>query len=337
MNPWDNPSNYKHTRKKKYTVSVSMPPEGTVVFDSVENTVHKTSSEVQFVITGTLGEQTITDIRSLCRNYTLLDGTPITKDMLTSKVVPGYKNGTKYPCIKPFSVISIPGQEVWAIHIPLNYVFQITNAKGEPVVVNERKKSHGDGDFIICPDAGGYPNLNTKIVVNGEIFADMYDMRAFPNLKSADPNYRSTLSTNSHPEFYDVMWTSIHDMANTAGKLYRANKSREASYEIYKKVASEICLAIHKEYPGIFGKPKAGLNKKTVFIPYAKTGLFSGKRGLEIGFNWDNEDADGQIDVTAYHGDKQSTQTAIGFTFDECDMVYIMREVRSLIMDCYNN
>ena len=342
--PWNNPQNYKRTHKKKYTIEVSMPPEGTVVFNHLENVVYKTSKEKPFVLTGTRGEQWVIDPAKLCKTYTLEDGSPLTKEVLQRKVVPGWKDCVKYPCIKPFRITSIPGVDNWAIHVPKQYVFQIPTSWGDVLTVNNPEQDHDLGDYIVCADAGGYPNLNDRWVVNGSVFPDTYDMRAFPNMSRGGPDYRNT-APFSHNEFLGVTWNQLHSMAYTAGELHRSRKameeakanrpksrSKEECYQIFKRLASEVCLHLHREYPGVFGKPKAGLNKKSVFLNYNDNKPFN-KKGLEISYSFDCDDPDmQQIDVTAHH---DGTQTAIGFTFEETDINFVMSQIRPLIMDCF--
>ena len=330
MYPWDNPENYKRTHKKKYTIEASMPPEGTVVFNVLENTMYKTSSEKQFVLTGTIGEQWVIDVNKLCKTYTFEDGTPINKESLSRKVVRGYKDNIPCPCIKPFKITSIPGVDNWAIHVPKQYVFQIPTAWGDVLTVNNPDQSHGKGDYIVCADAGGYPNLNDRWVVNGEIFADTYDMRAFPNMGASGPNYRSN-DPHSHPEFKDVTWNSIHSMAYTAGKLHRDSKSNQEYFEVFKRIASEVCLNVHKLYPGQFGKPKASMDKKRIFIPDADKRFYQVKRGLEISFSLNDIGEPAQIDFTAHKGNSDRTQIGVGYTLDNVDIDNIMRDIDEII------
>jgi hypothetical protein len=89
------------------------------------------------------------------------------------------------------------------VHIPVNLVFQIPTSWGDVLTVNAPGIPHGRGDFIVCADAGGYPNLNDRWVVNGEVFPSTYDMRAFPGLsteedrKAKEVSIPSTASSNA--------------------------------------------------------------------------------------------------------------------------------------------
>lgn len=298
--PWTDPNNYRRTHKKKYTIVASMPPEGTEVTNFLENAHYTTSNEKQFVLTGTVGEQWVIDVNKLCKTYTFEDGTPITKDALAKKVMAGYKDCAKYPCIKPFAVTSIPGVDNWAIHIPLGYTFPIQTSWGDTLICNAPGIRHGKGDYIVCSDNNGAPNLSDMWIVNGAVFPNTYDMRAFPNMSSSEPNYELSRFEHKHPEFNGVTWNAIHSIASTAGKLHMENKGKSEMYTLYKEDASKICLYVQKKYPGKFGKPKIGMNKNIVFIPHSKMGLK--KKGIEISFDTANS-----MNIAIYSGNKDNT------------------------------
>jgi hypothetical protein len=94
--------------------------------------------------------------------------------------------GNRVPIIQPFKIVSMPGPINFAVFVPKQYVFQIPTSWGDTLTVNAPGVPHGKGDFIVCADAGGYPNMNDRWVVNGEIFPSTYDMRAFPGLSTAE-------------------------------------------------------------------------------------------------------------------------------------------------------
>lgn len=217
MTPWTNPSNYKRTHKKKYTISASMPPSGTRVVNFLENANYVTNSEKQFVLTGTVGEQWVIDVNKLCRTYTFEDGTPINKDTLSRKVIAGYKDGMKYPCIKPFNVTAMPGVTNWAIHIPARITFPVQTSWGDTLICNDPRIKHGSGDYIVCSDMNGHPNLSDVWVVNGLIFPDTYDMRAFPNEATGQTQVKRNIR---HTEFNGVQFSSGD------GSISKSNNSK---------------------------------------------------------------------------------------------------------------
>ena len=71
----------------------------------------------------------------------------------------------------------------WAFHLPLGIRnFPVQTSWGDTLYANRDGIGHGVGDFIVCSDANGMPNLSDMWVVNGEVFPTTYDMRAFPGL-----------------------------------------------------------------------------------------------------------------------------------------------------------
>lgn len=178
---FNDPSIYKRTNKKKYTITAHMPVYGTQVFNKLERAKYMTTSEKQFVLTGTVGEQWVIDVNKLAMTYTFANGAPITKDALASMVTGEMKDGLTHPVIKPFKVISRPGPVIWAVRVPLNLVFQIPTSWGDMLTVNAPGVRHGNGDYLVCADMGGMPNLNDRWVVNGEVFPSTYNMKSFPN------------------------------------------------------------------------------------------------------------------------------------------------------------
>lgn len=178
---WNTPDGYVRTRKKKYTIKCSMPLIGTQVTNHLKKAQYQTNEQKRFVLTGTVGEQWVIDANKLAKTYTLEDGRPINPETLQSLV----KHTSDGDIILRFNVTTIPnGQTNWAMFIPVKDVFQIPTAWGDVLTVNAPGTPHGAGDFLVCADANGQPNLNDRWVVNGEIFADTYDMRAFPGMKS---------------------------------------------------------------------------------------------------------------------------------------------------------
>lgn len=187
LEQFHNPSNYKRTRKKKYTIKASMPPVGTKVHNHLEKVDYITDENKKFVLTGTVGEQWVVDVNKLMKTYTFENGQPITKQELPYMLKDCMDKAKAKVCkvIPRFNIQTIVDNSTptnWAIFVPVKYTFQIPTSWGDILTVNAPGIPHGTGDFIVCSDLNGYPNMNDRWVVNGEIFADTYDMRAFPNM-----------------------------------------------------------------------------------------------------------------------------------------------------------
>ena len=50
------------------------------------------------------------------------------------------------------------------------------------MLANRAGVSHGYGDYLVCADIQGMPNMNDVWVVNGEVFPRTYNMSAFKGL-----------------------------------------------------------------------------------------------------------------------------------------------------------
>lgn len=176
--PWDNPSNYRKTRKTIYKIHAYMPPEGTRVHNKLENANYVTNGDQPFVLRGTVGEEWVIAPKKLMSTYTFANGKPITEEALSSRIIKTVANGKTCSIIKPFVVMTKPSVDVWAIHVPTKYVFEVATSWGDKLTINRPGIPHGQGDHIVCADANGKPNLQDRWVVNGEIFRTTYDTKA---------------------------------------------------------------------------------------------------------------------------------------------------------------
>ncbi len=163
-----NPNNWKMTRKKSYVIHVSKPRPGTGVKNHLEGSTYTTDQDKQFVLRGTANEQWVIDIGKLCKTYTDAQGRPITEDLLRSKM---NQDGTIDWF--PITPIIAGAPRNWAFHLPLSVKnFPVQTSWGDTLYANRPGVSHGRGDFLVCADAGGQPNLQDVWVVNGAIFPD---------------------------------------------------------------------------------------------------------------------------------------------------------------------
>lgn len=177
-----NHNNWKRTCKKKYDIWMCMPRPGKSVTNFLEGSHYVTNENKPFVLSGTVGECWTVDAKKLFKTYRLFGGQPLTVDYLKSKMVNG-----KLDWIHLETVAD--GQVNWAFFLnPRKYGVQaVTNfpvqtSWGETLLANRPEVKHGMGDFLVCTDNNGLPNFNDMWVVNGAIFPNTYDMRAFPGL-----------------------------------------------------------------------------------------------------------------------------------------------------------
>lgn len=178
MSEINNINNWRKTRKKSYEVYMSMPKAGTKVHNKLENASYITDDNKRFVISGTVGEKWVVDFAKLWSTYRNMEGGYLQPSYLRSKI--------KYGVIDWMKIKTAQGDNAavnWAFHLPLSIKnFPVKTSWGDTLYANRPGIDHGMGDFLVCADDNGRPNLNDVWIVNGEVFAYTYDMRAFPNM-----------------------------------------------------------------------------------------------------------------------------------------------------------
>lgn len=171
-------SKWKMTEKKLYEVYTCRPVLGTAVTNKLEGASYTTDKNRQFVMSGTLGEQWVIDIKKLVSTYVLADGREITADVLNSKKA-NKAGEIDWMRLKTRR----NGQKNWAIMLPASVKnYPVQTSRGDTLIANRAGVAHGLGDFLVCSDAGGRPNFNDMQVVNGIVFPTTYDMRPFPGI-----------------------------------------------------------------------------------------------------------------------------------------------------------
>ena len=165
--------NWKQTRKKTaYSIYMCIPPVGTKIHNVLENKDYVTGRN-DVVLSGTREEMWVARITHVTKNYTFADKSLITPQKLEQLKRIGYLPWTR---ITPKA--SKLGSD-FAFHIPIKYK-NIVLANG--MTANGQGVPHGIGDFLVAENINGIPNINNIWVVNGEVFVDTYDMRAFSGL-----------------------------------------------------------------------------------------------------------------------------------------------------------
>ena len=166
---YNDPSNYKRTRKKDYELWARVCPAGVKIHNFLENADYVTSTENQVVLSGTLGEQWVIPNAELVKRYRTLEGYSITE-----KTVKRMKE--QWVKVRPNPSMGI----LFACFVPSFQQGIIQTAQGIQLAINNPSVSHGKGDFIVCmANPNGTPNLNNRWVVNGSVFATTYDIRSF--------------------------------------------------------------------------------------------------------------------------------------------------------------
>ena len=185
-------SNWKTVRQKNtYTLYMCIPPLGTRIVNEIEDTEFVTNKG-DVVLSGTRQEVWVTRLDKIIKNYVYVDGRPITQDTLKRKIVNGCVNWVQ---IKPRTFCN-------------SLVFYIdkkhTNVLlPNGLIANKDGKPHGKGDFLVATTLKG-PITDYKLV-NGEIFLDTFDMRAYPGLMTKSV---TSVDTTPYPK-YDFCPKSI--------------------------------------------------------------------------------------------------------------------------------
>lgn len=152
-----------------------MPPRGIRIVNMFTLEQFSVTDQTPFVITGTVGEQTVIDLNTLRKNYIMTSGQRIDQNILSWLMKQYRVNNGVVPIIPDTEIINIEESPVYAMQIPVKEKFKVGN-----ILVNDPRVKHGGGDFIISPDT----SLKTRYVENGQVFLTTYDMRAFPNLRT---------------------------------------------------------------------------------------------------------------------------------------------------------
>jgi len=177
MEQLNNQKNWKKTHKKAYDVYMCRPLPGTQCTNKLEGSHYVTDQNKQFIISGTVGETWVIDVNKLAKTYTFADGTPITPDTLKAKC----EDDGQIEWVKLSTRQDVTPN--WAFYLPKSIQnFPVQTSWGDTLYANRTGVGHLKGDFLVCADAGGQPNLNDVWVVNGEIFPRTYDLHAFPNM-----------------------------------------------------------------------------------------------------------------------------------------------------------
>lgn len=213
-NFWDDITKYKKCKKKQYDIHVCMPPKGTVIVNKLEqadtvemlrgktyftvdelnkmksnsdtrlnivkqavkyNKAYLINDKENFVLAGIDGELWVIDVKTLANKYSFLSNNQpvaITQMTLNKRLVDGKLDWTVVRT-KP----DMNGS--FACFVPKSMKGQIKTSDGIVLNINDMRVSHGKGDFVIADASGSKPNLNSKRVVNGNVFTTTYDNRGW--------------------------------------------------------------------------------------------------------------------------------------------------------------
>lgn len=187
----NNPHNYHVAKKKQYDIWCCIPKLGTQVYNRLEHATYVTSPEKNnfVVLSGTVGEQWVISFEKLLKTYT-----PSSEETILSVLHRefGLQGGTPYAqriqaCAVQYGATAdwfkvhprTDSTCYWACFVPSQYQFAINTAWGSVLLGNRIGIPHGWGDFVVCSEVNGSPNLNDRWVVNGAVFATTYNNRGW--------------------------------------------------------------------------------------------------------------------------------------------------------------
>ena len=226
MQELNNPKNWKRTSKKIYEVYMCKPGTGVKVQDKISGNPYVVNDTQAYVISGTIGDIDVIDARTLATNYAFIDNTPINGETIRKKA-------NRDGLIDWTHLKTTPknGEVVWAFHLPNSIQNFPVNTRNGGVYANKQGTKHGYGDFLVCADAGGQPNLNDIIVVNGMVFPTTYDLRAFPGMFPADVTKAEIVKPTA-----SLLKQIVKDEPEVTKKKSEAAQSSLDTKEMFRKI-----------------------------------------------------------------------------------------------------
>ena len=154
-------NNCKKVYEKEYEVSIVMPSiERRVV--NVLMFKEQTTNPGDVIVRGAARETWVMPLEKVLVKYSHLDGRQITlSDFVMDKV---FKVKTK----------TREGSYCFALQIPEKHQIQVIIAPGEQICANRVEVEHNGGDYIVCNEKDGKPDLSKVWVVNGRVFPLTY-------------------------------------------------------------------------------------------------------------------------------------------------------------------
>ena len=233
-----NASLYRETREKNVSIRVSMPRIGTVI--RVYNNVIRTTYNKSFILDFS-GYKFAISINELIDRYTLPDGTEITPWNLDRRILNGE--------IPPFKIIGKPNKVYWALQIP-NYISNTISTENFSGYLNGPGNHHDSGDYIVCPDLQGRPDIKNSWIVVGEQFREIYDMRYSvdfrdnknislkdnKNIRLKDNIKNSRKTINEFAENYKL---NLNPIDNTADKIQKSNINKDREVKLIAVVVRD--------------------------------------------------------------------------------------------------
>lgn len=156
-------------KKGDYTIYARYAYPGEAIHNYLEGSDYVTSDDKPIVLCGTVNEQWTVTFDKLMNTYTYVDGSDITENDLGYRIP---QSDDQWVEIRPIQEANAP--IIWAEQTDLDDQVEVETSWGEILTANRPGIPHGEGDWIVCADAGGYPNESDQWIVNGEVFETTY-------------------------------------------------------------------------------------------------------------------------------------------------------------------
>lgn len=182
---WDyitDTNNYDTAVTKQNVMYLCVPPVGTQFVNKLTGSVVQTTRELPYVVTLDSGEYEVCGAATLYSRYITAEGRMLTGQHLTSMVIHAQKVKESKGSIPWNRIKAKSGVVDVACFVPVQYKgsIHVATAMGT-VQINADGIPHGKGDFIVCRKRGDDIDFNTMRVVNGLLFAKLYDNRGWQN------------------------------------------------------------------------------------------------------------------------------------------------------------
>lgn len=228
--------NWKRTCAKQYEVYICMPVPGTKTRNALENCTYITDQKRPFIISGTLGETWTIDANKFASKYGVRKPgglAPVDID----KYNQAYLNGQTVDWRK---FEARPGQgRAWAFFLDIDKYgnaaknFPVQTSWGDTLIANRTGIQHGHGDFLVCEDVNGRPDLSNMWVVNGRVFVRTYNLQQFKNLGVVQDDFVTLrpMSIGQREQLGEASMTRVTNM-----QVANPENSREFFSDIVKRI-----------------------------------------------------------------------------------------------------
>lgn len=153
------------TGKTSYTIQGKMVSKETKINNYLEDADYTVKDDnISVILKGTADEQWVVKLEKVLKTYTKEDGTELKAEDFTNSKDEFISIKTKAEKDTNF-----------ALFVPANTALEVKTAWGDILYANRYGVPHGSGDYLVCRNDNGKPDLTDVWIVNGMIFPSTYD------------------------------------------------------------------------------------------------------------------------------------------------------------------